>query len=157
MHVLLNPLPIYGLGVALIALVIGLVLRDRAARVTALAIVFVGALSAWPAFYYGDTAYDRVQAVIDEDGTKWLDEHARRAENLIYLFYALAVVSVATVASEFVLPRVAVTMTVITLVLALVTLAAGAYIAYPGGRTRHREFRFEPPPEKAVKDDQPSS
>ena len=54
--------------------------------------------------------------------------------------------------TEFIAPRAAVPMAVVTLVLTLTTLSVGAYIAYPGGRVRHREFRFEPPPEKAVKE-----
>ena len=38
---------------------------------------------------------------------------------------------------------------VAVLVLAAITLGSGGYIAYAGGRIRHREFRNEPPP-KAV-------
>jgi hypothetical protein len=34
-----------------------------------------------------------------------------------------------------------------TLILALVSLGVGGYIAYAGGRVRHKEFRFEAPPE----------
>ncbi|MDQ6913715.1 MAG: hypothetical protein M3128_12660 [Verrucomicrobiota bacterium] len=59
-HVLLNPLPVYGLGLGLFGLIIALISRARAARVTALAIVFVSTISVWPVFHYGDSAYDRV-------------------------------------------------------------------------------------------------
>ena len=38
-HVLLNPLPVYGLAVGVVGLIIALLLRTRAARVTALALV----------------------------------------------------------------------------------------------------------------------
>jgi hypothetical protein len=41
LHVLLNPLPIYGLAVGVLGLVVALISRSRAARVTALVIVFV--------------------------------------------------------------------------------------------------------------------
>jgi hypothetical protein len=40
-HVLLNPLPVYGLAVAIFGLIIALLLRTRAARVTALALVML--------------------------------------------------------------------------------------------------------------------
>jgi hypothetical protein len=33
-----------------------------------------------------------------------------------------------------------------TLILAIVSLGAGGYIAYAGGKIRHREFRTSPPP-----------
>ena len=38
-HVLLNPLPVYGLAVGVLGLIIALLSRTRAARVTALALV----------------------------------------------------------------------------------------------------------------------
>jgi hypothetical protein len=115
---------------------------------TALSLVFLSAISAWPVFYYGDAAYDRVQALADDDGIKWLDEHAHRAEKLVYFFYALAAVSIIAAVAEFRAPRAAVPIVIVTLLLAITTLGVGAYIAYPGGRVRHREFRYEPAPEK---------
>ena len=45
-HVLLNPLPNYGLAVGVVGLIIALLLRTRAARVTALALVMLSAASA---------------------------------------------------------------------------------------------------------------
>jgi hypothetical protein len=46
--------------------------------------------SAWPAYHYGEAAYDRVETMTDAEGDKWLDGHARRAERLTYIFYAVA-------------------------------------------------------------------
>src|SRR5581483_8885774 len=42
----------------------------------------------------------------------------------------------------------AVPLAVAVILLGAVTLGGGAYIAYAGGRVRHREFRNEPPPPK---------
>ena len=39
---------------------------------------------------------------------------------------------------------------ILTLLLSIMSLAAGCYIAYAGGKIRHREFRTEPPPPKPV-------
>jgi hypothetical protein len=69
-HVLLNPLPVYGLAVGVLGLVIALLLRTRAARVTAFALVMLSAASAWPVYQYGEAGYDRVKAMVDEDGLK---------------------------------------------------------------------------------------
>ena len=38
-------------------------------------------------------------------------------------------------------------MAIATLILAVANLGIGSYIAYAGGRVRHKEFRFEAPPE----------
>ncbi len=146
-HALLNPLPVYGLAVGLLGLIIALLTRTRAARVTALAMVFLCALSAWPVFEYGEKSYDRVLAMADSDGAKWLQEHMERADKLIPLFYLLAALAAVGVVAEYKFARAAVPIALIVVILAGGTLAAGGYIAYAGGRIRHREFRYDPPPE----------
>jgi len=145
-HVLLNPLPVYGLAVGVLGLIIALLLKTKAARLTALALVLVSAASAWPVYYYGEAGYDRVKTMVDEAGDKWLEEHMRRGEQLIYIFYAAAAVSAVGITAEFFLPKAAVPMAIATLILALASLGGGSYTAYAGGRIRHKEFRFEQPP-----------
>ena len=44
-HVLLNPLPLYGLSLGLIGLLIALLLRSRPAKIATLAIVLISAAS----------------------------------------------------------------------------------------------------------------
>ncbi|HEX8281572.1 MAG TPA: hypothetical protein VF551_09350 [Chthoniobacterales bacterium] len=147
-HTLLNPLPIYGLILATVGLVVALLMRSRPAQITALLLVLISALAAWPAIYFGERAYDHVLTLADPDGRAWLEAHADRAERLAYLFYALA----ATAALALLLPRkwpaLAMPLAIATLLLALVSLGAGASIAYAGGKIRHREFRTVPPPER---------
>jgi dolichol kinase len=148
-HVLLNPLPVYGLAVGVLGLIIALLLKTKAARVTALALIMVSAASAWPVYYYGEAGYDRVKTMVDEAGDKWLEEHMRRGEQLIYVFYAVATVSAVGIITELFLPKAAVPMAIATLILASVSLGGGGYIAYAGGRIRHKEFRLEQPAARA--------
>ena len=82
-HVLINPLPIYGLLMGWIGLVIALSLKSRHAQVATLALVLITSASAWPAYEFGEQAYDRVLSMADEDGKAWLDAHQDRAEDLI--------------------------------------------------------------------------
>jgi hypothetical protein len=147
LHTLLNPVPVYGLALGVLALIIALVTRSPAARVTALAIVFVSGLSAWPVYHYGEAGYDRVLAMADNDGRKWLDEHQRRGEQLIYVFYVLAALSAAAIAAERLAPRAAVPLVLATAVVSIAALSIGGYVATAGGRIRHREFRYVVPPE----------
>jgi len=146
-HVLLNPLPVYGLAVSVLGLIIALLSRARAARVTALALVMVSAASAWPVYHFGEAGYDRVKTIVDDAGDKWLDEHMRRGERLIYVFYVVAVLSAIGIVAEFAVPKAAIPLAIATLILAGANLGVGLYIAYAGGRVRHKEFRFEAPPE----------
>jgi glucan phosphoethanolaminetransferase (alkaline phosphatase superfamily) len=152
-HVLLNPLPVYGLAVATLALIIALFSKTKAARVTALALVMLSAASAWPVYYYGEAGYDRVKTMVDEDGDKWLEEHMRRGEQLIYVFYVVAALSAVGIFAEFAVPKAAVPMAIATLILAAANLGIGSHIAYAGGRVRHKEFRFETPPEPREEQD----
>jgi len=147
-HVLINPLPIYGLVMGWIGLIIAVVLKSRRAQIATLSLVLISSASAWPVFEFGEQGYDRVLAMTDEDGHAWLDEHKDRAEDLIYVFYALAVLSAAAIAVPIKWPKSAAVLVVAVILLGAVTLGTGGYIAYAGGRIRHREFRNEPPPPK---------
>jgi disulfide bond formation protein DsbB len=146
MRVLLNPLPVYGLAMGFIALLGALICQNRGARIAALALIFLGGLSAWPVYHYGEAGYDRVKSMADSDGDKWLDEHMHRGEQLIYVFYVLAALSATAIIVEFKAPRAAVPLAIVTLILAAANLGIGFYIAYAGGHIRHKEFRFEPSP-----------
>lgn len=145
-HVLLNPLPIYGLGIAVLGLVVAMICRSRAARVTTLALIFVSALSAWPVDHFGEEAYDRVLSMENDDGGAWLKAHMERAETFIFVYYVLAALALAALLAPLKWPRTETPLVVITLLLGVAALAAGSWIAYAGGRVRHSEFRNSPPP-----------
>jgi hypothetical protein len=147
-HVLLNPLPVYGLLVGWVGLVIGLALRSRRAQIATLTLVLLSSISAWPVYEFGEQGYDRVLSMTDEDGEAWLDEHMHRAEALIWVFYVLAALSAFAIAAPIKWLKSSVPLAVAVILLGAVTLGSGAYIAYAGGRVRHREFRNEPPPPK---------
>jgi hypothetical protein len=147
LHTLINPMPVNGLAIGLLALALALFLRNQRVTIAALVLVFVCALSAWPTYQYGEAGYDRVKAVSDPAGEQWLDEHMARGEKMIWLFYVLAGVAAIGVGAVVKWPRTSFAITVGTLALGGVTLGTGGYIAYAGGHVRHKEFRFEPPPQ----------
>ena len=147
-HVLINPLPIYGLLMGWIGLVIALSLKSRHAQVATLALVLITSASAWPAYEFGEQAYDRVLSMADEDGKAWLDAHQDRAEDLIYFFYALALLSVVAITLPIKWPKSSTPLVIAVILFGAVTLGIGGYIAYAGGKIRHREFRNVPPPPK---------
>ncbi len=153
-HVLLNPIPVYGLAIGILALIVALFFRTRAALVPALlAIAFSGAM-AWPVYEKGEQAYDGVYAMEKTEGQAWLNTHMHRAEKLIYAFYALALLAVVAMLVPIKFPKAAVPLALATLLLGLFTLGAGGWIAYAGGKVRHTEFRSvgEPPPEGPEKE-----
>ena len=149
-HVLLNPLPVYGLLVAWIGLIIAFFLRSRHAQIATLALVLISSISAWPVYEFGQQAYDRVLTMTDDPGHAWLDEHRDRAEDLVWIFYALAVLSAIAIAAPIKWPKSSAPLLIVVILLGAVSFGTAGYIAYAGGRIRHREFRNEPaPPRRA--------
>src|SRR5882724_6609693 len=132
MHVLLNPIPVYGLAIGIIGLLLAAMAHNRSAIVIALGLVFLSGLSAWPSYHYVEAAYDRVTAMADTAGDQWLDEHMARAEKLIPAFYMLA--GLAVVAIKW--PRSSLPLAISTIVIGLITLGIGGWIAYAGGHIR---------------------
>ena len=147
-HVLLNPLPVYGLAAGLMGLVVAICQRSRAATIAALVIVLISASAAWPTYKYGEQAYDGVLSIADDGGRAWLAAHKERAEKLIWFFYALAILSAAALILPRKWPRLSLWLAGGVLALGALTLGLGGYIAYAGGRVRHREFRNEPLPKQ---------
>jgi disulfide bond formation protein DsbB len=145
-HVLLNPLPVYGLLVSWIALIAALISKSRRARIVTLILVFITSISAWPVYEFGEEGYDRVLAMTDDDGHAWLDEHQDRGQRLIYLFYLVAALSAAAIIVPLRWPKWSAPLAIAVLLLGAVALSSGCYIAYAGGKIRHRELRNEPAP-----------
>lgn len=82
----------------------------------------------------------------DDDGHAWLDEHQDRAEKLIYLFYVVAGLTIVAIIVPLRWPKWSSPLAITVVLVGAILLGAGSYIAYAGGKVRHREFRNEPPP-----------
>jgi hypothetical protein len=140
-HVVLNHLPIFGTILGALALAISLILRSRAAQVTALIISLIAGASAYPVFVTGQRAYKTVRGMADDAGADALDEHMDRAEKTIGAFYSLAALAIASLLVPIKWPKSAVLLATLTLVVAILCSGIAIYIAQPGGRVRHPEFR----------------
>jgi hypothetical protein len=146
-HVLINPMPIYGLSMGFLALLIGMALRNRQAQILALWLIFLGAGSAVPTYLSGQKAYHKVYLIADSDGQAKLDAHMHRSEKLIYIYVASAVVAFAAIVIPVKKPKTAFPLLALTLLAALAALAAGGWISKAGGAVRHSEFRKVQPDE----------
>lgn len=140
-HVLLNHLPIYGTILAALALAISLILRSRAAQITALILTLIAGVSAYPVFVSGQRAYKTIRGLSDDDGAQSLDEHMDRAEKTIAAFYFLALLAAASLLVPIKWPKSAFPLAALTLAAAILCSWIAVYIAIPGGRVRHPEFR----------------
>jgi hypothetical protein len=147
LHVLLNPLPVYGLAVSVVALAVAAFLRNRSAQIAALLIVLLSAGSAWPVVEFGEKSFDQAQAMSDDAGYRWLDAHAQRATRLKWIFYLTAAVAALALALPWKFPKTAMPLVITTLIFSLIAIGCGGWIALAGGQVRHKEFRAGLPPE----------
>jgi hypothetical protein len=145
-HVLINPIPVYGLAIAIIGLIIALIQRSRPAQVATLALVLLSGAIAWPVVHYGEEGYDRVLSMADDQGQAWLKVHEHRADELAWSFYVLAGLAAVAIFAPMKWPKTATALALVTLLCSFAVLGIGGYIAHAGGKIRHREFRNSPAP-----------
>jgi hypothetical protein len=153
-HVLINPLPVYGLAMGIIGLSIALIQRSRSAQVATLALILVSGAIAWPVVHYGEEGYDRVLSMSDDQGQAWLKVHEHRADELAWSFYVLAGVAAAAILAPLKWPKTSTAFALLALLCSFAVLGIGGYIAHAGGKIRHREFRHEPAPPVPVEHDE---
>lgn len=156
LHVIFHGVPLYGLGFGILLMVLAWLMKSRRAEVLALLLVFISAISAWPVARWGDKAYDNVSTLrdMDREGVDWLDEHMERGEKMLPLFFGVAGLSLAALLLPIWWPRTRRPLYVLTLCGTLVAGGAIGWIAAAGGKIRHREFRYGPPPAKAANEEQ---
>jgi uncharacterized membrane protein HdeD (DUF308 family) len=94
----------------------------------------------------GQRAYKTIRGVADDAGAEELDEHMDRAEKTINAFYILAALAIAGLLIPIKWPKSAVPLTALTLGAAILCSGIAIYIAQPGGRVRHPEFRLSENP-----------
>jgi len=145
-HVLLNHFPITGLFMAWVFLIATLLFNQRAGQVLSLAMIVLLALSAWPVAHYGEAGYDRVLSMSDDAGEQYLKRHAELANRWLFVYYLTAAAAVVALLVGWRKPALLRRMGAGVALLTVASLVAGAVIADCGGRIRHREFRYGPPP-----------
>jgi peptidoglycan/LPS O-acetylase OafA/YrhL len=145
-HVLLHPLPIYGLAAGVFSLLLALVFRSRPGQAIALVLIVLTAASAWLVAHYGHAGYDRVSAMSSGDAQEWLNWHKHLGERIVWVHYATAALAAAALLSLWKFPRLHRLALILTLVGALAALGLGGFLALVGGKIRHSEVRHGPPP-----------
>jgi hypothetical protein len=145
-HTAINHFPLIGLMVALMALAVGLITRNRPVLLTGLGLVAATAISIWPVYSYGEAGFDRVLSMSDEAGEAFLKYHAELAYHWAFLYYLTAAAAAVGLGLCRKWPRALIPAGLAALVLGLASLSAGVAIARAGGEVRHREFRSGPPP-----------
>jgi hypothetical protein len=145
-HVLLHPLPIYGLAAGVFSLLVALITRSRSGQAIALLLILLTAAFAWPVAHYGHAAYDRVYSLSNNEAQPWLNWHEYLADRIVWVYYATSAFAAAALIGLWRFPRLHRLALVLTTIAAVLALGLGGVLAFVGGKIRHAEFRHGPPP-----------
>lgn len=143
LHLVLNHLPIIGSGLALLALLVGLIRNNATVIRTALGLAIVALVATPVISWSGEEAEERIAdaAWLDMEGSEWLDEHEERGEKAVdVLLAALVVCGTALGLGAYRERWLRGAGVVAALALAL-GLGAGLWAASAGGKIRHSEIR----------------
>lgn len=149
LHLVVNHFPIIGTVISVLALLIGLISRNKGIVKTALGITVFSGLMAIPAMMTGDNAEHMMEDLLPE-ARSYIHEHEHQAETAIWVALAMgAFALIALIADRF-----SSTFAQIFTVLALLTALGNAWlmknVGTSGGEIRHTEIRedSQPQPER---------
>ena len=145
-HVLLNHLPITGLGISWLVLIWAMVDRRWTSLCFGLVLVMAMSGAALLVTSAGDAAYTFVYDELDGPGREWLDYHTHLADRWGHVLTANAVAAALAIAVGIFRERFRTLAGIVVLVTTLAGLIAAFVIAEAGGQIRHPEFRISDPP-----------
>jgi hypothetical protein len=141
LHAALNHVALFAAGFAILPFIHAIIKKSVPSLRLGLLFLVIGAAFTIPSVSTGESAEDRVEALVDQQGKQWLDLHEHRSKPLAIAFYVtggLAVLaSAVTLRSERFTQALAAGFAVVSLGLLLWV----AYVADSGGKIRHPEFR----------------
>lgn len=147
LHVIINHIPIEGLIFSLMGVVLGFILKSKETILVSCILISISAFSAYPVYEYGQSGYDRMSAKTDDDGQKWLDEHLKRANKMIYVYYFLGGLALINSFLIFKKSKTYPLMTIAIIIISSAVIFGGTWVAYAGGKVSHPEFRHNKLPD----------
>jgi len=93
LHLLLEPLPLYGLGLGLVFVIVSLVFGEIKSRMLALAIICVSCASVWPYIDLRDKATPRILATRSPEFAPLIQQQTQRRKDWSWPYYAMTLFS----------------------------------------------------------------
>jgi hypothetical protein len=140
-HVLLNPMPLYGMAAGAFLLVWSRLLHPEEFPEGALIWIILVAFVTGLAVYFGEQGYENVGAIADAHGNRWLAHHKEQAETLMYIFYLTGFCALGSLWAQRRRSPSARHWVSLTLVLSLLSMGAASWISHAGGQVMHAESR----------------
>lgn len=139
LHLLINHFPIIGPILGLLILIAGFVFKNIFVKRTALGVLIVSSLMAFPANFTGEEAEHMVEE-IPGISHNTIEEHEEAAEIFILAAGLLAVLSLLTLIIDLKKLPAARILYVVVLLAAIVVVVLAAQAGTTGGKIRHPEI-----------------
>lgn len=99
LHLLLEPLPLYGLGIGLTFLIVSFVFGELKCRMLALAVICVSCASVWPYNDLRAKATPRILATRSPDFAQLIEQQTQRRKDWSWPYYLMSLSSLAALAA----------------------------------------------------------
>lgn len=146
-HVILNHIPILGLGFGLLPLVWGLIKKDNTSLRWGLIFVLMSSVLTPIIMETGESSEDRLPKIPgvlwDEPSKQQFEIHEERAETSAKFLYGLCGLSAIALTLSFFKKKAAFIFALLACILGIVSLALTAWTGEAGGKIRHPEFRSQ--------------
>src|SRR6202008_2717137 len=129
-HVLLNPMPLYGMAAGAFLLAWSRLRHPEEFPEGALIWIILVAFVTGLAVYFGEQGYENVGAIADAHGNRWLAHHKERAETLMYIFYLAGFCALGSLVAKRRQPSWVRYGVSLTLVLTILSMGAAASISH---------------------------
>ncbi len=140
-HILLNPLPLYGMVAGLFLLVLERIVHPSDFPKAALVWIIFVAIETGLTVYFGQKGMDVIFQMADNKGSRWLLRHQQRALWSMYVFYATGLSAFIALIAHHRKHPLATRLILPTGILAFISILAAIWISHAGGQVIHAEFR----------------
>ena len=145
LHLFFNHVPLIGALVALLVVVIGMVMSNKAVRMVGLAVYIVMALTAIPTYLAGEGAEEKVENIagISKDA---IEEHEENAVVALWLMVAAAAIGICAFVAlwKSAQPTITTGLSIIFIVVAIAGFIKVAITAHEGGQIRRPDLETPP-------------
>lgn len=93
LHLLLEPLPLYGLGLGLVFVIVSFVFGELKSRMLALAVICVSCASVWPYIDLRDKATPRILATRSPEFAPLIQQQTQRRKDWSWPYYTMTLFS----------------------------------------------------------------
>jgi len=145
-HLVLNHIPIIGLGIVLFLLVLAELKRSVDIRRAGWILLILIGIIAIPTYFTGDPAEQVLEHSPIGETEEWIQIHEERAGPATLITLASALLAGICLWKDRSKKLAPGPLIIITLLTALLAFGAMLWTAQAGGKIRHTEIRYAPPP-----------